>query len=305
MAIPTFDQFIEPLLRVLAAHPEGLSAGKAAEAVADACKLTADERLQLLASGAQLIYKNRIGWAHDRLKRAGLSASLQRGFWKLTPAGDHFLRKHPKKISNDAVAKLAFLSRKEPDAGRGNKGDDADQGEAVDTLKSPEERIEDALRELRESVIHELLELLAQVSPTSFESMVLDVLHALGYGLSRADLQRVGGSSDGGIDGTISLDKLGLDKVYVQAKRWKSDVGSPVIREFVGSLQLKGADKGVLMTTSSFSKEARDTAERARGSVVLVDGRRLAQLMIDHEVGVTHKKRLTVPEIDSNYFEDE
>lgn len=303
MAIPTFDRFIEPLLRYLASHAEGATASEASEAVADAAGVTPEERQQLLPSGMQQIYKNRIGWAHDRLKRAGLSSSPRRGFWLLTSDGIKYVAKYPKGIPGDEIARLAFLSRKASGAGKGKKTGDDEQDEPSSAFKSPEERIEDALKELRESVIHEILDLLARVPPASFESMVLEVLHAMGYGASRGDLERVGGSGDGGIDGIISLDKLGLEKVYVQAKRWKSDVGSAVIREFVGGLQLKGADKGVLITTSSFTKDARDAAERARGSVVLVDGRRLAQLMIDHEVGVTHQKRLAIPKVDSDYFE--
>lgn len=304
MAIPTFDRFIEPLLRYLAAHPDGATRSDASEALADSVGISPEERQQLLPSGMQQIYRNRIGWAHDRLKRAGLSSSPRRGYWLLTPEGRKCIAKFPKGIPGDEIGKLAFLSRKASGTGKGKKAHDDDLEEATSAFKSPEERIEDALKELRESVILELLELLAGVHPASFESMVLEVLHAMGYGTSREDLERVGGSGDGGIDGIISLDKLGLEKVYVQAKRWKSDVGSAVIREFVGGLQLKGADKGVLITTSSFTKDARDAAERARGSVVLVDGRRLAQLMLDHEVGVTHQKRLAIPKVDSDYFEN-
>lgn len=300
MAIPTFDKFIEPLLRYLAAHPEGASAGDAGEAVADAAGVTAMERQKLLPSGFQQIYKNRIGWAHDRLKRAGLSSSSRRGFWQLTGEGQKFVAKHPKSLPEEEVRRLAFPGRKSTAL---KKAQDEDPDEGAGSVRSPEERIEEALRELRESVVHELLDLLGRVNPTSFESMVLEVLHAMGYGASPDDLERVGGGGDGGIDGIISLDKLGLEKVYIQAKRWKSDVGSSVIREFVGGLQLKGADKGVLITTSGFTRDAREAAERARGSVVLVDGRRLAQLMIDHEVGVTHSKRLAVPKVDSDYFD--
>jgi restriction system protein len=301
MAIPTFDKFIEPLLRYLATQPDGVSAGDASEAVADLAGVTIDERQQLLPSGIQQIYKNRIGWAHDRLKRAGLSSSPRRGFWQITPTGQKFVGKHSKALPAEEVRRLAFPHRKAAASGR--KSSDEELDEAAGSFKSPEERIEDALRELRESVVHELLDFLSRVNPTSFEYIVLEVLNEMGYGTSRDDLERVGGSGDGGIDGIISLDKLGLEKVYVQAKRWKSDVGSAVIREFVGGLQLKGADKGVLITTSTFTKDARDAAERARGSVVLVDGRRLAQLMIDHEVGVTHQKRLTIPKVDSDYFD--
>lgn len=305
MAIPTFDQFIAPLLRYLSQHEAGVSASEASEGVATLAGVTEGERQQLLPSGIQAIYKNRIGWAHDRLKRAGLSSCPQRGLWQITAEGQRFVAKHGKGIPEAELRRLAFPQQKTPGNSKGRKISDEESSDLGASHKSPEERIEEALRELRESVTHDLLALLSRVSPTSFESIVLEVLHAMGYGTSRDDLERVGGSGDGGIDGIISLDKLGLEKVYVQAKRWQNDVGSPVIREFVGGLQLKGADKGVLITTSSFTKDAREAAEKALGSVVLVDGRRLAQLMIDHEVGVTHQKRLSVPKIDSDYFESQ
>lgn len=125
----------------------------------------------------------------------------------------------------------------------------------------------------------------------------------MGYGTSRSDLQRVGGSGDGGIDGIISLDRLGLEKVYVQAKRWKNSVGSPEIQGFMGALQLQGASKGVFITTSAFTRDAKEAANRARGSIVLVDGAQLAALMMDHGVGVSHKP-LRIPKVDGDYFED-
>jgi restriction system protein len=163
--------------------------------------------------------------------------------------------------------------------------------------------IETALDQIRASVAADLLERVRQVTPARFESLVLDLLHALGYGESRSDLQRVGGSGDGGIDGVISLDKLGLQKVYVQAKRWASGVGSPEIQTFMGVLQLQGADRGVIITSGEFSKAARDAAGRAKGTIVLVDGKMLTRLMVEHEVGVTHKA-LRVPKVDADFFED-
>ena len=158
-----------------------------------------------------------------------------------------------------------------------------------------------SLRTLR--VARDLLENIGRSPPEFFEQLVLDLLHAMGYGTSRDDLQRVGGSGDGGIDGIISLDRLGLEKVYVQAKRWKNAVGSPEIQGFMGALQLQSANKGVFITTSTFTKEARSAAAKARGVVVLVDGARLTELMIEHRVAVTHKA-LSVPKVDGDYFEE-
>lgn len=305
MTVPTYDQFIEPLLRYVAEHPEGANIGETYEALADRLKLALEDRAELLPSRAQAVYKNRIGWAHDRLKRAGLSGSPQRGVWRLTPAGVAFAATH-KTLSADELDKIASADR--TSRLRPRKDTIADTPSApslpVSTeTASPEERIEAALGELRDSVGRDLLESIGRAPPEFFEHLVLDLLHALGYGTSRSDLQRVGGSGDGGIDGIISLDRLGLEKVYVQAKRWKDAVGSPEIQGFMGALQLQGASKGVFITTSAFTRGAKEAAVKARGSIVLVDGAQLAALMMDHGVGVSHKP-LRIPKVDGDYFEE-
>jgi restriction system protein len=171
------------------------------------------------------------------------------------------------------------------------------------TRQSPDERIDAALAELREQTASELLDLLLEQTPAFFEQVVLDLLHALGYGTSRADLARVGKSGDGGIDGIISLDRLGLEKVYVQAKRWQNTVGRPDVQSFFGALAGRRATKGVFITTSTFSREAREFAESVSDKIVLVDGARLTELMMDFGVGVQHKA-IQVPRVDSDYFED-
>lgn len=170
-------------------------------------------------------------------------------------------------------------------------------------LSSPEERLGQAVAELRQSAEAELLLLLARVSPGFFESIVLDLLHRMGYGASRTDLQRVGGSGDAGIDGVISLDRLGLEKVYVQAKRWQNSVGRPELQAFYGALAGQKAKKGVFITTSTFTNQAIEFARSVEG-IVLVDGLRLAGLMVDHELGVT-SRTVKVPKIDGDYFDEE
>ena len=306
MPVPAFDQFIDPLLRYLAAHPEGATAGDAYGALADQLELTAADRAEMLPSEAQAVYKNRIGWAHDRLKRAGLSGAPKRGFWKLTDVGTAYVTKH-KALSEGGLARLAYVGR----ASRVKPVTDPSSASiraanvatvAIDQA-SPEERIDAALAELRESVARDLLESIGRSPPAFFEQLVLDLLHALGYGTNRSDLKRVGGSGDGGIDGIISLDRLGLEKVYVQAKRWKNNVGSPEIQGFMGALQLQGAAKGVFITTSAFTRDAKEAAAKARGSIVLVDGAELSSLMMDHGVAVSHKA-LRIPKVDNDYFED-
>jgi len=305
MAIPTYDQFIAPVLRFLALRPEGALAREVYEAAADSMHLTDEERAELLPSQAQQVYKNRIGWAHDRLKRAGLSSSARRGVWCLTDEGKIFAASNVGPLSHGQVADLAFgymdVRLKEATSTTEPVITPTKIDSAAET-SSPEERLGAAVIEMRESVAADLLETLAKVNPTYFETIVLDLLHKMGYGANRNDLQRVGGSGDGGIDGVISLDKLGLEKVYVQAKRWQSSVGRPEIQGFYGALAGQRATKGVFITTSAYTVQAIEFAKSVE-RIVLVDGIKLADLMIDHEVGVS-TRIVKIPKFDSDYFED-
>ncbi len=238
MAIPTYDTCIEPLLRLLAENTDGIRTTEVYEKLADHFKLTENERAELLPSGTQPVYHNRIGWAHDRIKRKGFSSSPRRGLWKATEAGIRFIVSHPRPLTTQEIQTIARL---DSDKGGQRNSDEGSlrqtpPNEAMLGNQAPDERIENALKELRESVAHDLLSAIAESSPRFFETLVLDLLHALGYGTSRADVQHVGGSGDGGIDGIISLDRLGLEKVYIQAKRWGSSVGRPDIQAFYGGV---------------------------------------------------------------------
>ncbi len=299
MSLPTFDQFIHPILHHLAANPEGLPAREVHDAAADRLGLTQAQREQRIPSG-QSVYKNRAGWAHDRLKRDGLSSSPSRGTWRLTDKGVEYARYHAAGLPAEEVTRLAFPGRLVRPSEALAVEPSAETAQRI--LLSPEEQLELALAQLREAVVTDLLEQLLQVSPVYFETIVLDLLHKMGYGVSRADLKRVGGSGDGGIDGVINLDKLGLERVYVQAKRWQANVGRPEIQGFYGALAGRRANKGVFFTTSSFTREAMEFASSVE-RVVLVDGRRLAELMVEHEVGVSLKP-LFRPELDSDYFDE-
>jgi restriction system protein len=308
MAVPTYDLFIEPVLRYLAAHPEGVPAKDAHEAAAAVLCVSDEDKQELLPSGAQPIYKNRAGWAHDRLKRAGLSSSPRRGTWKITQEGLDFVATHPESFSSQTSTELAMgyigvRLKPKPENGNNAEGEPKDIPVITSTVASPDDRLGEALREIRQTAEAELLELLGNVSPSFFETIVLDLLHAMGYGTSRSDLQRVGGVGDGGIDGVISLDRLGLEKVYVQAKRWQSSVGRPDLQAFYGALAGHKARKGVFITTSSYTAQAVEFARSVEG-IVLVDGYRLSGLMIDHEIGVTARV-LRIPKIDSDYFDEE
>jgi restriction system protein len=296
------------LLRFLAAKPGEVHASDAHEAAAASLGIAEQDKQELLPSGTQPVYKNRAGWAHDRLKRAGLSRSPRRGYWQLTDEGRKFVVEHRDPLSPKEVEQLAVgymdVRLRPPPTGQALAAVAVAQPLATSAAgSSPDERLGEALSELRRSVAGELLETLATVSPGFFESIVLDLLHRMGYGASRSDLQRVGGSGDGGIDGIISLDKLGLEKVYVQAKRWQSAVGRPEIQAFYGALAGQRANKGVFITTSGYTAQAIEFV-RSVERIVLVDGPRLAELMIDHEVGVS-ARTIKVPKLDGDYFGEE
>jgi restriction system protein len=316
MAVPTYDCFIEPVLRFLAQHLDGVAAKEAHEAAAAALGISDEEKQELLPSGAQPIYKNRAGWAHDRLKRAGLSSSPRRGTWKITKEGLQFLASHPEAFSSQVSTQLAMgninVRLRQPSEtirdssqqlGSLSTTDSSATSPVSSPVASPDDRLGEALKELRQAAETELLELLANASPSFFETIVLDLLHKMGYGTSRSDLQRVGGAGDGGIDGVISLDRLGLEKVYIQAKRWQGSVGRPELQAFYGALAGHKARKGVFIATSTYTAQAIDFAKSVEG-MVLIDGQRLASLMVDHEVGVSSRV-LRIPKIDSDYFDEE
>lgn len=321
MAIPSYDQFISPLLLFLASQHAPVRKRDADEAVANALGLTESERRELLPSGSQSVHANRMGWAHDRLKRAGLSSSVRRGIWLLTERGREYASRFPTGLSDSEIVRLASIEdpvhetlkglvhpNAQPTSLGGPQSRPAPHLPSssqpfVPPAISPDERIEAAIDEIRGSVATELLESIASASPLFFEGLVLDLLHAMGYGMSRADLQQTKRSGDGGIDGIISLDRLGLQKVYVQAKRWSGPVSSNQIRDFIGALTTQGASMGVFITSSTYTKDALRTAEMMRGgSLVLVDGARLANLMMDHRVGVSHNP-VFIPTVDGDYFE--
>jgi restriction system protein len=300
MPVPTYDQFIEPILRYLATKPDGAPTRDVYDAAAVALGLTDADRAEILPSGIQPVYQNRAGWAHNRLKRAGLSSSVRRGYWKLTDRGREFVAANPAPLPEEEIERLADV-RNAPELRPPPTPPGTTTPPPVSPV-SPDDRLEAALVELRENVAGDLLEALAQVTPQRFETIVLDLLHRMGYGTTREDLQRVGRSGDGGIDGVISLDRLGLEKVYVQAKRWQSSVGRPDVQGFYGALAGQRANKGVFITTSAFTQQAIDFA-RSVERLVLVDGEKLAALMTEHEVGVTLRP-VRVPKLDSDYFDE-
>jgi restriction system protein len=300
--IPLPHGFFDPVLRVLAEHPEGLPRSEVQrDRVADLLGLTAEQRSERVSDGGHFTYKHRIGWALTMLKHAGLVENQSRGVWRITSTGRTLLAARPSGLTDADRREIAAKSRAR---GSDETNEAAADPQPANDLATPEELILAAVAVLRKEVSSELLDQIASCSPAFFEALVLDLLHALGYGTSRSDLQRVGGSGDGGIDGIIALDKLGLEKVYVQAKRWQNNVGRPELQGFFGALSGRRARKGVFITTSGFTREAREFAESVSDSIVLVDGALLTSLMIDHKVGVSHGRQIALPTVDTDYFSD-
>ncbi|HKV11867.1 MAG TPA: restriction endonuclease [Thermoanaerobaculia bacterium] len=299
--VPQPPGFFHSILRVLAGKPDGLRRRDIYEPVADLAQLTPEQRAERLPSGAHLRYRHRIGWSLNMLKLAGYVESPSSGLWRITAKGTELLTPNTDQLSE---TKMREISREARSAIPGDSTEDTSPELPLAGIQqSPEERIDLAVKEIEKAVARELLDRILQAPPEFFEELVLELLHALGYGTSETDLQRVGGSGDGGIDGIISLDKLGFEKVYVQAKRWQSSVGRPEVQGFFGALAGRRAKKGVFITTSSFTRDALDYGVQVSENVVLIDGDRLTSLMIEYGVGVTHHRVIRLPRVDGDYFE--
>lgn len=305
MAIPDYQQFMQPLM-ALAADGHEHNITDAIETLADQFGLTPEEREIPLPSGTQTRLYNRVTWALTYLTKCLLLEKTGRGRFRIAPRGTNVLKQNPPKINNTFLKQYAeyraFTSTKHvpalTDSGTADESSD-------DTNHStPLERVEGGYKQLRETLIADLLERVRAMKPKMFEQLVVDVLVAMGYGGSQLDAaQVVGKSGDGGIDGVIKEDRLGLDMVYLQAKRYESDIGPAAIREFVGSLGEHRATKGVFITCAGFTSGAIEAAAKAHFRIVLIDGDTLAEYMIDHGVGVTDYKTYTIKKLDADYFE--
>lgn len=295
-----------PFLRFLGDNTEH-SLREIEESLAKHFNLTDAERAELLQSGQQGIFKNRIGWARTYLKKAGLLEAPRRGVFKITSRGLDTLEKNPSRIDGKFLEQFpAFIEFKEiSKAEIGSKTGSYLADTVPVATATPEEAIELAYQGLREQLAQELLAVVLSCSPTFFEQLVVDLLVKMGYGGSRRDAgERIGQSGDGGIDGIIKEDRLGLDAIFIQAKRWQGSVGRPEIQKFVGALQGQRARKGVFITTSWYTAEAIDYASRIDTKVVLLDGKALSALMIDFDIGVGASASYVVKRIDSDYFEE-
>jgi len=302
MAIPHYQTIMLPLLR-LCADREEHSLREALKRISEEFDLSDEEQRELLPSGRMPIY-NRVGWARTYLAKAGLLHAPKRGIFAITDQGLELLKDPPPRMTAKFLER--FDDFKDFRRQKRTNRVDGEQTEESSTEATPEELLEDAFQRLRESLADELLGVVKGCSPDFFERLVLELLLAMGYGGSRQEAgQQVGGSGDGGIDGIIKEDRLGLDVVYIQAKRWENTVGRPEVQKFVGALQGQRARKGVFITTSDFSWEAKEYAGNLESKVVLMDGGQLARLMIDFDIGVSRSASYEVKKVDTDYFDEE
>jgi restriction system protein len=299
--LPPQSAFFHAILRYLADRPDGERRAAIHEAMPDLLNLTESQRTERLANMPHPRYRWRSGWGLSMLKAAGHVDNPSRGIWCITEQGKNLLATNRDRF-DEAISRQIIRDSKVFQS-RSDSADVSDDSATATVELTPDERIDAAVHELCTAVASELLDQILRMPPAFFESLVLDLPHALGYGASQDDLQRVGGSADGGIDGIISLDRLGFEKIYVQAKRWQGSVGRPEIQAFYGALAARRAKRGVFITTSTFTREARDFEGHVAEAVVLIDGARLTNLMIEHGVGVTHYRTLHLPRVDMDYFE--
>jgi restriction system protein len=302
MAVPDYQSLMIPVLKACA-DGTTVRASEVSKRVATALSLTESDLAELLPSGKAKLFSNRAGWARTYLLKAGLLSQPKRAFYQITDRGRQPLAAGLDKIDAKYLKQfpefLAFIAPHGP-AGDGDEGDTV----GPSYPKDPLEMIEGGYASIRAELAVDLISQIKACSPEFFEQLVVDLLVAMGYGGSRADAgHAVGGSGDGGIDGIIKEDRLGLDAVYIQAKRWEGNVGGPVVQAFAGSLMGQKASKGVMITTSHYTKDAQAYVEKIEKKIVLIDGPRLAELMMDFGIGVTEVASYSIKRLDSDYFE--
>lgn len=301
MAIPDYQTCMLPLLKFYA-DGQDHTFREAIESLAKEFHLTKEERRALLPSGHQEVFQNRIGWARTYMKKAGLIEAPKRGVNRISPRGIDVLKQNPQRIDINYL--IQFKEFHDFRAIRRTKAEEVSETQMND--KTPEESLEISYQRIKNDLAYDLLQRLKACSPTFFERLVIEVIVKMGYGGTRQDAGKaIGKSGDGGIDGIIKEDKLGLDAIYIQAKRWENTVGRPEIQKFVGALTGLRAKKGLFITTSNFSSDSEDYVTRIDAKVVLIDGETLAQLMIEYNVGVSTVNTYDVKKVDSDYFLEE
>jgi restriction system protein len=294
MSVPDFQTIMLPLLDFMKDGKEH-SIHEVVASLAKFFNLSDQNLNELLPVGRQTRFYNRVGWARTYLVKAGLLTMSRRSFYQITNRGKEVLKEKPSRIDMKFLQRypeyIEFKKRRETTIDKPEK--------IIDDNRTPEETLEDAYQEIREDLAQEILHQVKSCSPAFFERLVVELLVKMGYGGSRIDAARaVGQSGDGGID----EDRLGLDSIYIQAKRWESSVGRPEIQKFVGALIGKRAKKGIFITTASFTQDAHHYVSNIDSKVVLIDGEKLAEFMIDYDIGVTEVISYKLKRIDSDYF---
>lgn len=305
----THEDAMIPVLQILQAHGV-MSRQPLIDAVADQMEVPEADRLLMLPSGVRPKYRNKIGWAMSHLKKAGFVSQPQRGSYEITDAGRQVLASGIQAIDGpwlraNSETFDAWVRDLRSNRRRSDDGQDPPQREENNSNLTPEDALEQAHATLRSDLVDEILETVKERDPAFFERLVVRLLVKMGYGGSFADAARsVGKSGDGGIDGIIKEDRLGLDAIYIQAKRIQGSVGRPAVQAFVGAITGHRASKGVFLTTGTFTREAEDYVRNLDKTVVLVDGERLAELMIEFNLGVTLEQTYEIKRIDSDFFEE-
>lgn len=304
-SIPNYQFFMDPCLKVLSGSGD-LHNKVIVDRVSDLVGLTEEQRQMMLQSGRSTTVKSRIYWALAYMKQAGAVGNPKRGFYCITERGESLLTSEDRPINRELLKQFdefqEFLKRIKDKPSTGGTVEAEDE-----SALSPDEQLSAAAGAIRAEVQSQLLDRLSAVEPADFEQIVVDVLRAMGYGVDAEDAARVtGGVGDEGIDGIIDEDVLGLDSIYVQAKKWSGPVGRPDVQAFVGALQGQNATKGVMISTSKFSAPAQEYAEAVSGCrIVLIDGEKLSGLMYDHGVGVSDATTVATRKLDTDYFPDE
>lgn len=301
MAVPDFQTIMRPLLDL---HGDGEEHEIATThgQVADFFDLSPEERAERIPSGRVTTLQNRVGWATTYLLRAGMLERPRRAHYRITPRGRETLAQHPERVDLSVLNHFEEFQDFRRTESEGSGGSAASEPGTTESATA-EERIDAGYRELRAALSAELLDRVREQSWDFFERLVLEVLRAMGYGGPEGAVERLGGhGSDGGVDGVIRQDALGLELIYVQAKSWEKPVGRQELQGFIGALHGKQASKGIFITTSRFTPEAQAYVETVSSRVILIDGRRLAELMIDHGVGVNTREAYELKEVDLSYF---
>jgi len=304
MTVPSYEDMMLPMLRMISTGHETI--GSCIPGLVEEFQISQEDQEIMLPSGKQTRLNNRAHWSRQYLFQAGLVEAIKRGHYKATSRGLETLAANPARIDN------AFLGRF-PEfrdfKSRSSKADPSDRGatQIATNGETPEDAVQAAMAQINDALAVEVLTAVQGVSPSRFEQLIVDLLIAMGYGGGDQSMgTRIGRSGDGGIDGVINEDALGLDAVYVQAKRYGAEnkVGRPALQAFVGSLTGEGATKGVFVTTSGFSKEATEYVDRVQQRIILINGERLARLMIAYEVGVRARQTFVLKSVDEDYFSD-